>query len=121
MPAMSRGISAELQSIDWLDPWVPLEAGKIAEGLKRELLREIATGHPLCDHPLTAVGRRVDNDDVLYLVHAEPPQLAVVHLTWSGKRETSPEWPGTSFFPTVAEWVAKCMKVDHSAAPRSSL
>jgi hypothetical protein len=60
---------------------------------------------------LAAVAARSDRDDVLFVV----PGLgyAVVHLTWSGRRENSPEWPRTEVLSSIEEWRDSGMQRDH--------
>jgi hypothetical protein len=58
-----------------------------------------------------AVGRRKDNDDVLFHLPDGPALLAVVHLT--GHRERKPEFPWTVLYHSVVEFVERCMQPDH--------
>jgi hypothetical protein len=60
---------------------------------------------------LAATAARADCDDVLF----EVPGLgyAVVHLTWSGHRENSREWPRTEVFSSIEEWRDRVMQRDH--------
>jgi hypothetical protein len=89
-------------------PWQP-----VAPGLELELVKEVGTQHPLYQQKAVAVARRLDNDDVLFVLPESALPLAVVHLTWKGSPETSPEWPATKFYASVAAWVENCMKADH--------
>jgi hypothetical protein len=98
----------ELRELEWLDPWSPT-----APGLESELAREIGPGHVLAGRRAIAVGRRVDNDDVLFHLPDGPALLAVVHLTWTGQRERSPEWPATALYRSVAEFAERRMRPDH--------
>jgi hypothetical protein len=61
-----------------------------------------------------AVGRRRDADDVLFYLPDGPAPLAVVHLTWTGRRERKPEFPWTMLYHSVAEFVEQCMLPDHT-------
>lgn len=106
-------VPAELQTLGWLSPWRPTDAD-----LAVELAREVGPGHPLLGRQAVAVGRRVDNDDVLFWLPAGPAALAVVHLTWSGKRERSPQWPATQLYASVSEWVEQGMRADHAEFQR---
>jgi hypothetical protein len=105
---MPPDIPAELSTVDWLDPWQPTQPG-----LESELEREIGPGHPLFGRRAIAVGRRSDNDDVLFWVPGSPTPYAVVHLTWTGKRERSPQWPATTAYASLDEWRQQCMLHDH--------
>jgi hypothetical protein len=98
----------ELRAFDWLDPWQPT-----APGLEAELDREVGRGHPLSGRRAIAVGRRLDNDDVLFWLPNGPAMFAVVHLTWTGKREGSPQWPGTTLYSSLDDWRERCMIPDH--------
>jgi hypothetical protein len=102
------------QPIDWLAPWRPLVPGE--EALAGELEREVGPRHPLTGCRTVAVARRSDNDDVLFALPGGEPPLAVVHLTWSGRTERSPEWPETTFYAGWEDWVERCMIPVHRGA-----
>jgi hypothetical protein len=75
-----------LQALDWGTGWTPVpDAG----ALQRELDRELAPRHPLAITKPVIFGRCLACDDVVvHLVHpGSAPELAVVHLTWSGRAE----------------------------------
>jgi hypothetical protein len=55
------------------------------------------------------VVRRVDRDDVLFILDGE--RLAIVHLTWN--RETDPRWPSTTLVPDISSFSSEHMKPDH--------
>jgi hypothetical protein len=98
-----------------MDPWYSIEgADDLQEGLDAELEREIPHGHVLDGRRAHCIGRRVDNDDVLYVLDGEGPEVAVVHLTWRRTRETSPSWPWTDVFRNLAEFAAERMETDAS-------
>jgi hypothetical protein len=105
----------ETSSIDWLPPWQP--AGS---GLEQELAREVGPRHALYQCQATPIGRRLDNDDVLFYLPKHVPGWAVVHLTWTVFTETAPDWPATRFYSSLAEWQESCMRPDHLeyATPR---
>ena len=110
MPKESpHDLPPDLRGIEWLSPWEATEPG-----LETELEREVGRGHTLSGVRAVAVGRRVDNDDVLFWLPQGPAQLAVVHLTWTGRRERSPQWPATTLYASVAEWRERCMVPDHN-------
>ena len=73
--------------------------------------REFAPGHVLAGRPMVARAARSDQDDVLF----EVPGLgyAVVHLTWSGHRESSPSSPRTELFTSLAEWRERVEQPGH--------
>lgn len=91
--------------IDLCDPWQAVSGWEEAQGLLRQLERELSVGHVLDGKTLRPVGRRVDCDDVLFIIEADP-RLAVVHLTWSSTRERDPRWPSTAFVDGWAAWNA---------------
>lgn len=72
-------------SVTWPPPWYAVNN---PEGLAAELRRELGPGHPLDGRSLRVIGRRDDCDDVL--VALPDSHVAVVHLTWSGRRESLP-------------------------------
>ena len=98
----------DLTNLQWLEPWHSTSAG-----LESELEKEISPAHPLFGRKVISVGRRGDRDDVLFFLPDNPFPLAVVHLTWTGKKETNPEWPHTTFYPSLNDWIERRMKPDH--------
>jgi len=64
--------SNDLEKVDWLEPWY-----FFVSGLETELIQEVTIGHPLFHVKAVAVGRRKDNDDVLFLLPDHEPPLAV--------------------------------------------
>lgn len=97
----------------WLDPWQPV-APTDAAPLEAELRRELSANHPLFGLPLTAIGRRSDADDVLFVIRQEPLRLAVVRLTWRGSAEADPQWPATEFFEGDRDWITRGMARDYA-------
>ncbi|HEY1587617.1 MAG TPA: hypothetical protein VGH63_18090 [Polyangia bacterium] len=95
-----------------LEPWseVP-ELQRVA--LETELHRELSPDHILAGKSARAVARRFDRDDVLFEVAGLG--FAVVHLTYSKSRETSPKWPSTELFASFAEWRERRMQTDYDA------
>lgn len=63
--------------------------------LADELHREVGVGHPLAGERWTVVAEAEPQDDVVVVAGA---QVAMVHLTWSGRRE-SPPWPSHDAIP----------------------
>ena len=105
---MTHDIAAQLRQLTWLDPWEPTNAD-----FTSELEREVGRGHLLYGQRAIAVGRRVDQDDVLFWLPEGPAPLAVVHLTYAG-RERSPEWRLTQLYHTFDDWVETRMRADHA-------
>ena len=83
--------------IDFVEPWVAVGSERVS--FEEELRRELSPDNALSVFNVQAIGRRVDCDDVLFEVRDEKAdfKLALVHLTWSGKVESSP-WPITKLF-----------------------
>ncbi|GAB2855774.1 hypothetical protein [Hymenobacter ruber] len=75
--------------IDFIEPWVAV--GSEQASFEAELRRELSRDNVLSKFKVQAIGRRVDCDDVLFEVRDEKSdfELALVHLTWSGKAETN--------------------------------
>jgi hypothetical protein len=105
----------DLTNLRWLEPWEPASSG-----LEAELKKEVSPEHPLFGQEAISVGRRGDCDDVLFFLPENPSPLAVVHLTWTGRREKNPEWPHTTFYSSLDDWVERCMKPDHLERESSS-
>lgn len=100
-----------MQTIPWKDPWLSLEGMmEVQAGLDAALAEEISSDHVLAGRAAHAIGRRRDNDDVIYVLDGGGPEYAVVHLTWCG-RQTSPDWPATVMLPDVAA-VVRCIESD---------
>ncbi len=119
MLGMSTRLEVDLREVDyrvppnmiWLTPWVAIKQN--ITQLEDELARELLDAHILCGKKVRAIARRIDNDDVLFEVDDQDYQYAVVHLTWSGKQESSKEYPWTVLYSNFEDWVEKCMKLDH--------
>jgi hypothetical protein len=95
--------------IPWKLPWQSL----ISDYHALELKREVSNNHPLFGQNLIAIGQRVDCDDVLFYLPQYSLKFAVVHLTWSGKKEDHP-YPSTSFYATLEDWIEHCLLPDCS-------
>jgi hypothetical protein len=78
--------------IHFLEPW-----DKTDIDLTIELKKEVNIGHILYNKEVKTIGRRQDNDDVLYEVYNSDFTFALVHLTWKGKPEINP-YPHTRTF-----------------------
>lgn len=84
--------------------WSPLGQEHKA-GFARRLEGEVSREHRLSGVPVEAVATRDANDDVLYRHIGEPERFTVVHLTWAGRRETTPCFPSVEFDGTFAEFL----------------
>lgn len=94
-------------------PWEPISeypSGN-ADAMVREAISEIPAGHPLAGRKLETLARRGDGDDVLFLLDGGP-EVAVAHLTWSGRRESG-DFPRTQLFSSISEFISTRMESDH--------
>ena len=83
------------------------------DGLAQEPQREVGPLHPLFSKSAKAIALARDRDDVLFeIAHGSSLRYAVVHLTWSGKAESSADFPGTQLFDSLSQWI-EWMKADH--------
>jgi hypothetical protein len=97
----------------WLEPWCSVaDKRDLADGLVRELQRELATDHPLFGLPVEAVGRRCDCDDVAFRLLDGSGRFAVVHLTWIRNPPDRPPFPWTTIFESCDQWIAERMLSD---------
>lgn len=67
-----------------------------------ELKREAPSGHVLFGVNASAIAKREDRDDFLFIIEHPEYKYAEVHLTWS--IETDPAWPSASLFKSIDEW-----------------
>ena len=101
----------EIPEIKWAAPWRSIPPGQ-GVGLAHELRREAGPQHRLFGVEAVAVARRIDCDDVLFVLPPPHPPLAVVHLTWAQHPEQDPAWPGTFLYRSWDDWVARCLMPD---------
>lgn len=108
--SLPEQIVSELRAIDWLEPWSCcwLEKKEMAETFESELRNELCQAHALFPFRRTAraIAKRDDCDDVLFFLPDAKEQFAVVHLTWSMRRESDPTWPKTTFLQSLSDFVA---------------
>ena len=105
----------DLAGLQWLEPW-----RAVVSGLEVELKNEIGDGHPLYGQKAISVARRFDSDDVLFLLLEHSSPLAVVHLTWTSRTEKNRNWPQTTLYASMDDFVERCMKPDHAEHTGSS-
>ena len=86
------------------EPWRAVASDD--ERLAAELQREVGPGHVLFGKNVRVIARRFDRDDVLCEVEGTVPSFAVVHLTWTGKRDLDPGFPRTTLYRSLADWEA---------------
>ncbi|HEY4175236.1 MAG TPA: hypothetical protein VGM90_00320 [Kofleriaceae bacterium] len=100
---------------DLLEPWIAAE-GERQGSLERELERELPLEHELAGKSMRALAVRTDKDDVLFEVVGGG--YAVVHLTWSGRRDRNPAFPSTQLFSSLKAWRDQRMTPDHEQYSR---
>jgi hypothetical protein len=100
--------------MEFVEPWYSIEApgGTIADSLVNELKRELSEKHLLYNQLVTVIARRTDCDDVLLKFGTPNEKFAVVHLTFSGKCETNPNFPRTEIFASFGDFVNNRMQQD---------
>jgi hypothetical protein len=84
-----------------LGPWTDVGVSEDAN-LEAELVREVGPQHPLAGRRVRALMRRADRDDVLFAL-VKSPEVALVHLTWSGSPEPA-GYPRTQVFGSMLDW-----------------
>jgi hypothetical protein len=98
--------------VEWPYPFSSIEHPQDKRALEAELTRELKPGHPLFGLWAAAIGRRHDQDDVVFELLDGSNRIAEVHLTWSGNNE-KPPWPGTTLFENFPAWV-EAVKAEHA-------
>jgi ABC-type amino acid transport substrate-binding protein len=83
-------------------PWSLLTEDQLLTTFEVELAREVAPGHALANLTGRIIAKRDDCDDVL--VALNDGRVAVVHLTWSGRREADTRWPTTTIYESLENW-----------------
>ena len=80
------------------EPWSDISEYPEGHGsaLERELRSEVGLTHPLYEKSFSIIAKREDRDDVLV---KSDSLFFVVHLTWSGCRE-SESYPLTDIYST---------------------
>jgi hypothetical protein len=89
--------------VEWPIPFSPIERAEDSSAFEAELRRELKPGHPLFRLRVAAIGRRYDQDDVLFELLDGSGRVAEVHLTWVGEKE-KPPWPRTELFDNFGAW-----------------
>jgi hypothetical protein len=94
---------ADIEAVQWRGTWEAVSNDVERQFLETELTTTLHVGHILYKRPITAVARRTDNDDVLFLVRGiGTTELAQVHLTNSTER--TPETPACTVFASLEAW-----------------
>ena len=110
-------------------PWVVIDINQkiyLEDELQKEIKQKensifdfVFAKHALTGYNCSAVCKTIQSDDVLFSIYCDKnsdADFALVHLTFSGKKESSAKWPATTFFegfddfkfsrmyPDKAEW-----------------
>lgn len=94
----------------WFEPWCPISGISERLAVEAQLARELSEGHVLFGRKVEAIGRRSDNDEVVFWL-SDRAELAVVHLTWSRTSERLP-WPWAVIYDGATSFIDQGMKVD---------
>ena len=91
-------------SATFREPWKELEGHAYDHGSKLEgqAKSELTEGHPLFGKKLKALAFREDRDDVVFQL-GSGPEVACVHLTWSGKQ--IPPFPHAKIYSTISNFL----------------
>jgi hypothetical protein len=99
------------ENFPWIPPWQAISfRGRAA--YEHELRLELTPGHPLYEVRTTPIGRTCHGDDILFQLHGQPAELAVVHLTFIGRPERKPQWPQVTLYKDTDHWVTRRMMPD---------
>ena len=90
-------------------PWESIDPEN-SDRFEDEYAVEIPRGHPLYGVPVKAIARRVDSDDVLFRLLRHLCEFAVVHLTWSGRKESDRRWPTCDICIDVDDLMQNCIR-----------
>jgi hypothetical protein len=99
--------------MEFLDPWWSTEGQDEAfhANFLKQLGTEAAPDHPMYGIPVRLIARG-NGDDCLFEFLDGSGRVAIVHLTWSQRREPLP-WPGTQIFENLEDWRVRWMLPDH--------
>ena len=99
------------QTLKILDPWTMMY-GEYEQEFIEELQREIGPKHPFYRRDIFAIAVRRDPDAVIFQT-VDDEIYAVVHLTWSGRRETGVGRPMTELLEN-RQAVGQRIAADHA-------
>ena len=99
------------QTLKILDPWTMIYLEYEQEFIK-ELQREIGPEHPFYQRDVFAIAVRRDPDAVIFQT-ADGEIYAIVHLTWSGRRESAVGMPMTELLEN-RQAVGQRITADHA-------
>ncbi|QKZ13796.1 hypothetical protein [Spirosoma sp. KUDC1026] len=94
----------------FLEPWIASDNSAAVLG---ELQIELGKQHQLYEKRVEVIGRSLQADDYLFRMIENDVEYCMVHLTWSGRKESNPDFPRVTFFKTWETFVEKVMKPLH--------
>ena len=97
--------------MDWPVPFMPIDQTEDQRRLEAELTRELRPSHSLFGVPMRAIGRRPDQDDVLFALSDGTGRVAEVRLTWAAHEQ--PPWPHVELFDDIEHWMRSRRKADY--------
>jgi hypothetical protein len=108
---------AVIEAFQWFGAWEAITNDVERQFLETELTTTLHVEHILYKRPITAVARRTDTDDVLFLVRgsvvkssAARVELAEVHLSYSAER--TPDFPHCILFESLEAWKEAALRED---------
>lgn len=98
---------AEIEAFAWFGTWEAITNDVERQFLETELTTTLHTEHILYKRHVTAIARRTDTDDVLFLVRSIAnggviTELAEVHLAYSAERTR--DVPHSVVFSSLEAW-----------------
>jgi hypothetical protein len=97
---------ANIEAIEWRGSWEAVANDVERQFLETELTTTLHPAHTLYKRPITAIARRTDNDEVLFLVRNSGGggrEFVQVHLT--GSTERTPDEPACTLFVSLEAWM----------------
>ena len=94
-----------------LEPWTELTDSE--ETLISELKKEMRDDDDLFGSTFVPIAQRKDCDDVLFIIENRKPEVAVIHLTWSGHADPNKGWPSKTIYSDLNDWRERCMILDY--------
>ncbi|MCK7471139.1 MAG: hypothetical protein MZU95_10435 [Desulfomicrobium escambiense] len=94
----------DIPNIEWKEPWRAIQFAAEIPGVQKQVDSEITTKHPLTGKGAIAIGRRIDNDDVLVILN--DGTYASVHLVWgSGPGAFSEQYPSWYLYGSLESFL----------------
>lgn len=108
---LEQQLNMSVFNLRYLEPyWDAMEMeDKMIQALMNELKLELPDNHPLRNMNTELMARKTNNDDIV--LKLENGNIAVVHLTWKGKKEIV-GYPITRIYKDKIDFWDKEMKQD---------